>query len=72
MATERGNTPEIESFNLADLDITALDHRLELTSILPQYIICDGNCSTNCYCYNVDGCGVYCASNHGGCACDSL
>jgi hypothetical protein len=28
--------PEIESFNLADLDVSPLDVRLELTSLLPQ------------------------------------
>jgi hypothetical protein len=73
MATDSGTTPEITSFNLADLDIRALDNRLELTTMLPQYIICEGNCSTNCYCYHVDGCGVFCASNTGGgCACDGL
>jgi hypothetical protein len=52
--------PEIESFNLADLNVSALDTRLELTTIIPQYIICDGNCTTNVSCgYNT------------GCVCDS-
>jgi hypothetical protein len=41
--------PEIESFNLGDLDISALDARLELTTLLPQKFlpICPGNCSAN-------------------------
>jgi hypothetical protein len=63
---EENQLSEIESFNLADLDITALDTRLELTTIIPQYIICDGNCSTNC---GVD-CTVHCGSNTG-CVCHS-
>jgi hypothetical protein len=72
MPPDREKLPEIESFNLADLDISALDPRLELTMILPQYIVCGGNCATNCYCYNVDGCHVHCGTNVGGCACDGL
>lgn len=58
--------PEIESFNLADLDVTALDERLELTTMLPQYIICEGNCSTNC---GVN-CTIHCGTNSG-CVCHS-
>jgi hypothetical protein len=47
--------PEIESFNLEDLDISALDVRLELTTLLPQNFlpVCPGNCSSN-----VQGCGT--------------
>jgi hypothetical protein len=60
MEPEHRNNPEIESFNLTDLDITALDTRLELTTILPQYIYCDGYCGANI------SCGI-----NSGCVCDS-
>jgi hypothetical protein len=56
MAQEQGLALEITSFNLADLDIDALDTRLELTAILPQYIICEGNCGTNVTCNVNSGC----------------
>jgi hypothetical protein len=39
---------EIESFNLADLDVNALDVRLELTSLIPEVIACGSNCPDNC------------------------
>jgi len=64
--------PEIESFNLADLNVSALDTRVELTTLLPHVIIrCPGNCSYNCTCHGVDGCNVYCDGNTG-CGCDAL
>lgn len=48
-ATE--STPlEIESLNLADLDVTALDARLEVTTLLPQVCITNGGCPANCPC----------------------
>jgi hypothetical protein len=50
---------EITSFNLAELNVDALDTRLELTTIIPQYIICDGNCSTNGTCTYNTGCVVH-------------
>jgi hypothetical protein len=63
---------EIESFNLADLDVSALDVRLELTNLLPHgIIICPSNCSVNCVCHGVDGCNVYCHGNTG-CGCNAL
>jgi hypothetical protein len=57
---------EIESFNLSDLNVSALDLRLELTGMIPActLIVCPGNyCSGN-------GCNVHCDSN-GGCNCYS-
>ena len=57
---------EIESFNLGDLDVSALDARLELTTVIPDIIVCPGNCSTNC---GVN-CNVDCVSNYG-CNCHS-
>jgi hypothetical protein len=61
-------TLEIESFNLADLNVTALDVRLELTSMIPActLIICEGNCGANCDPH----CGVNCTGNSG-CNCYS-
>jgi uncharacterized Fe-S radical SAM superfamily protein PflX len=52
---------EIESFNLADLDVSAMDSRLEMTTLIPQctLIICGGNCGVNCF-----------ANTRGGCNCD--
>ncbi len=65
MAIDNSQSPEIESFNLADLDVSALDARLELTTILPQYIVCN-NCSTDCGIH----CTVDCSYNTG-CTCHS-
>jgi hypothetical protein len=60
--------PEIESFNLSDLDVSALDARLELTALVPQctLIICTGNCSPNCGAH----CNLDCPGNTG-CNCHS-
>jgi hypothetical protein len=71
--THGSGLPEIESFNLSDLDVSALDFRLELSTLIPQctLIICTGNCSVNCVCYNVDGCHVHCSGNHT-CNCNGL
>jgi hypothetical protein len=67
MANDHGGRPEIESFNLADLDVSALDARLELTTLIPHgIVVCPGNCSTNC---GVN-CNVDCVSNYG-CNCHS-
>jgi hypothetical protein len=49
-------TPEIESFNLSDLNVSALDARLELTAAIPDWIVCPGNCSTNINCGENFGC----------------
>ena len=61
---------EIESFNLADLDVTAMDARLELTGMIPActLIFCGDNCTHNC----IGNCGTACGTNscgsfHGGC-----
>lgn len=59
MTPENGTSLEITSFNLADLNIDALDTRLELTTMLPQFIICEGNCSTNGSCGYNSGCVVH-------------
>ena len=71
MPSSHDLTPEIESFNLTDLDVSALDMRVELTTLVPHIIICPGNCSVNCVCHGVDGCNVYCNGNTG-CGCNGL
>ena len=75
MSSGAAGQPEIESFNLADLDVAALDVRLELTSLIPActLITCTGNCNVNCACYNVDGCHIHCGVlKPGQCNCNSL
>jgi hypothetical protein len=62
-----GGLPEICSFNLSDLDVSALDVRLELSTLIPQctLIICPGNCAD---------CGIHCNVDcyiNSGCNCHS-
>ena len=62
MSRRAGDLPEIESFNLADLDVAGLDMRLELTTLIPQ--LCVLSCGSNhdfCECHS-----------NGGCECHSL
>jgi hypothetical protein len=66
MQPEKPEVPEIESFNLAELDVSGLDARLELTAIVPQFIVCDQNCPENTI-----GCTVDCGVNSG-CTCNSF
>jgi len=60
---------EIESFNLSDLNVAAMDVRLELTSLIPSsIIICDENACPDYYGCGVntcphDNCGVFCAAD---------
>ena len=65
MVGDQGMRLEIESFNLADLDVSALDARLELTTVIPDIIVCPGNCTTNCG----GNCNVNCTTNFG-CNCN--
>lgn len=46
--------PEIESLNLSDVDVSALDVRLEMSSIVPNYFDCPGYCPNDFLC----GCDV--------------
>jgi hypothetical protein len=64
MSGKRDELPEIESFNLADLDVSGLDMRFELTTILPAGQCIRDNCScndnsTSCSCndFSCDGYG---------------
>jgi len=66
MTDGAGNIPEIESFNLADLDVAVLDVRLELTTMIPActLIACEGNEGGG------GGCGFLCntaCKGNGGC-----
>jgi hypothetical protein len=58
MLSERPANPEIQSFNVADLDLSALDSRLELSALVPEWIACSGNCAENfgCVCNSDFGC----------------
>jgi hypothetical protein len=69
---------EIESLNLSDTDISMLDARLEMTTIIPQLIVCSENCGEVCYSYH--SCHIDCTSNNhcnidcisnSGCNCDA-
>jgi hypothetical protein len=64
MAADRmSQLPEIESFNLAELDVSVLDVRLELTSLLPHNLPgCNGNCSMHTFKCTLN---VSCGTNTG-------
>jgi hypothetical protein len=49
--TSSGGGPEILSFNLAELDVSGLDMRLELTTLMPRLIAPDCGPSYACSCY---------------------
>lgn len=57
MSPEYNAFLEITSFNLADLNVDALDTRLELTIIFPQ-LTCDGDCPVNQVCLQNTGCVI--------------
>jgi len=63
MRQRTSSVPEIESFNLADLDVAALDVRLELTTLIPActLVICEGNTGGGSHCGTK--CGVFCDKN---------
>jgi hypothetical protein len=65
-----GGRPEVVSFNLADLDVSGLDMRLELTTIVPQIPVCPANtcphnCATHCGCNGLCQC-----HSHNTCNCN--
>ena len=74
-----GDLPEIHSFNVLELDVSGLDMRLELTTLLPRVMSvdcgpsyncsCHGNTSCTCHRLEIDHCGCH---SRGGCACNSL
>ena len=54
MKHEPTPAPEIESFNLLELDVSALDVRLELTTLMPKIfpfctVRCDANLGGTCH-----------------------
>ena len=78
--SDKATPVEIESFNLADLDVSAMEVRLELTSIMsacPHVCFentcpshgCSAHCTTECTCFGVNygGCPSLCPSLTPGC-----
>jgi hypothetical protein len=43
--------PEIESFNMSELDVSGLDTRLELTTLMPEIVTPDCGPTYYCSCY---------------------
>ncbi|HET7015107.1 MAG TPA: hypothetical protein VFI65_14415 [Streptosporangiaceae bacterium] len=43
--------PEIESFNMSELDVSGLDTRLELTTLMPEVMTPDCGPSFLCSCF---------------------
>ena len=70
--------PEIQSFNVFELDVSGLDMRLELTTLLPRVMSVDCGPSYGCSCYshNVYNCSCHshntCCCNVQTCSCHSL
>jgi hypothetical protein len=51
MTESSGELPEIESFNMSELDVSGLDTRLELTTLLPRIVTPDCGPTYYCSCY---------------------
>jgi hypothetical protein len=62
MSPEYNVSLEVASFNLADLNVDALDTRLELTTLFAQHSPCEGNCSVHQECVQNTGCVILPAS----------
>jgi hypothetical protein len=62
-ATDR-DFSEIESFNLAELDVSGLDMRLELTTLMPHLVAPDCGPSFACSCYSHNVYNCTCHSNN--------
>lgn len=43
--------PEIESFNMSELNVSGLDTRLELTTLMPEMVTPDCALGYYCTCY---------------------
>jgi hypothetical protein len=78
MASIRIDVPEIESFNMSELDVSGLDMRLELTTLMPRILAPNCGPSYGCSCYSNSGCtchshNVYKCSchSHNTCSCNS-
>jgi hypothetical protein len=78
MPTVANEDPEIQSFNMAELDVSGLDMRLELTTLMPRMIAPDCGPGYGCSCYSNSGCqchshnSYYCqCHSHNTCACNS-
>jgi hypothetical protein len=58
MSPGESTSLEITSFNLTDLNIDALDTRLELTILFPKPTHCTANCPINQICDQNTGCVI--------------
>jgi hypothetical protein len=70
MTVNDADAPEIMSFNMAELDVSGLDMRLELTTLMPRMIAPDCGPSYGCSCYSNSGCGCH-SNNVYHCQCHS-
>jgi hypothetical protein len=70
MASTRFDVPEIESFNMSELDVSGLDMRLELTTLMPRILApnCGPSNRCSCYSHNVYECTCH---SFGTCSCHS-
>jgi hypothetical protein len=78
MAATTTDDPEIQSFNMAELDVSGLDMRLELTTLMPRMIAPDCGPGYGCSCYSNSGCSCHSHNSyncqchsHNTCACNS-
>ncbi|HEX5289103.1 MAG TPA: hypothetical protein VFX25_09545 [Streptosporangiaceae bacterium] len=54
MTDKPSSEPEIESFNLEELDVSGLDARLELTTLMPQiFPVCHIDCEGDFVCHTI-------------------
>lgn len=51
MTDKNDELPEIESFNMSELDVSGLDTRLELTTLMPEIATPDCGPSFFCSCF---------------------
>jgi hypothetical protein len=78
MASIRIDVPEIESFNMSELDVSGLDMRLELTTLMPRILApnCGPSYGCSCYSHNVYKCTCHslttCGCHSNTCVCHSL
>ena len=61
--------PEIESFNMSELDVSGLDMRLELTALMPRVMSVDCGPSYGCSCHG-NACACH-SHNVYNCSCHS-
>jgi len=52
LADKNDELPEIESFNMSELDVSCLDTRLELTTLMPEVATPDCGPGFLCSCFS--------------------